>query len=525
MKARLKFAVVQVIALVFVGYAVGFLSYKSPYGALSAVKGWFDRDTGHDSGFDSEILATLDRPSGPAPEGAPPNIILIVLDTTRADHMSYTGYHRDTSPHIDRMARDGVVYSNAHSVAPWTLPSHMSMFTGLPPGQHGATWQAFNEPEEMTMEEVLARKFTLDDTSRMLTVQLNDLGYSTAGFSTNMWVSGRTGFTVGFDAFHDVRRESRGLKEVYEGLPGEIRTSWSVDQGDSGLVLISFKQHVLENGGDLDQPFFLFFNLIDPHYPYHPPDAWRYAFATDRGLEKQKIDETALIAGDRPFDVSLLTPFYDAEVSYLDFMVGRLLNWLRKKGYYDDTLIVITSDHGEHLGEKGLFSHQLSMEEELLHVPLIIKYPGNEQAGSIVDHPLVSNIDVYETILAAARQGGDRKHRTISRDLRDMDSFDRIYLISEYYYSTPYLRQHQKLVPSFPVDENRIIRRVVFDSTGRHAFVEPGDLAADGDSARARAAQALSDYLLTVRSDVLLATDEPIDEETLERLRAFGYVN
>lgn len=529
MKKTTKRALIAAALLVFGGYAAGFLSYKfqiPPYGAGAALKTLFGGDESAEA-FDTRTLEALDRPSPPAPDGAPPNIVFIVLDTARADRMSYTGYHRDTTPHIDRLARDGVIYANAHSVAPWTLPSHMSMFTGLPPGQHGATWKAFNEPEDMTMEQVLSRKFSLDDPTRLLTVQLNDLGYRTAGFSSNIWVSTRTGFDIGFDAFHQMSRERAVLEEGYEELPREIRTAWSVDQGDAGLELIKLNQHVLENGGDLEQPFFLFFNFIDPHYRYHPPPAWRFAFTTSRELQGKMIGEIAMVAGDRPFELSELSPYYDAEMSYLDFIIGRLMTWLRKKDLYDNTLIVITSDHGEHLGENGLFSHQLSVEEELLHIPLVVKYPGNEQAGRVVDNPLVSNIDVYETILAAARQGQERRHSTIARDLRDMDSFDRNYLISEYYYSTPYLRQHQKAVPEFPVEENRIVRRVVFDADGRHVFIEPEPEveAAVANPARERAAQVLADYLLTVKTGALQSTEEEIDEETLERLRALGYVD
>jgi len=124
------------------------------------------------------------------------NIILIVIDTARADRFSSYGYHLKTTPNIDRFAQDAVLFSNAHSVAPWTLPAHMSMFTGLLPGQHGATWKLLNKSWEPA--DYLFRP---GDQERILTNRLNKAGYVTWGFSSNPWVGARQGFSLGFDLF------------------------------------------------------------------------------------------------------------------------------------------------------------------------------------------------------------------------------------------------------------------------------------------------------------------------------------
>jgi arylsulfatase A-like enzyme len=481
----------------------------------------------------SEATDILDRPHRHVAD-ALPNVILIVLDTARADRASYHGYGRATTPHIDRFALDGVIYQNAHSVAPWTLPSHMSMFTGLLPGQHGATWRAFGDPDDMSMKEILNRSFSLEDPSRLLPERMRRLGYSTVGFTSNAWISRRTGFDTGFDSFYEMWNERKGLRTGYGSLPPEIRTSPELDRGDAGLVLLKFKQHVVDCGGELREPFFLFFNFIDPHYPYSPPGLFRYAFSGDRRLGEAiagfEFDEMAMVAGDRPVDVASFNPFYDAEISYVDFIVGRLLSWLREKAYYEESLIVITSDHGEHLGEQGFFSHQLSVEEELLRIPLVIKFPGSDQRGLIVENPLVSILDIYETILNAVAPDRERKRATLSRDLGDMESFDRSYLIAEYYYSTPYLRQHHEKRSSFPLDEHRVTRRVVYDRDGRYVFVERREgesptVDASDEPGRQRAAEVLSGYLKTLDSGLFQGSDEALDEETLERLRSLGYVD
>lgn len=440
--------------------------------------------------------------------------------------MSFEGYQRLTTPHLDGFARDAVVYRDAHSVSPWTLPSHVSMFTGLLPSQHGATWRPFGTPEDASLQTILSRSIASGTTDALLPQRLRERGYYTLGLSNNAWVSRRTGFDRGFDAFYELWRERDAVAKSSGGLAPELRMPAGAEGGDAGRTLLRFHQHVESNG--LPEPFFAFFNFIDPHYPYSPPPAWRYLYSDDVDLGERiarfQFSEMAMVAGDLPPEVDGFAAFYDAELRYLDFVLGRLLTWLRANGYYDETLIVLTSDHGEHLGEAGRFSHQFSMEEELLRIPLVIRYPGGAQSGTLVQNPTVSNLDVFRTILAAAGVPSGAPSPAPSRDLRRMDRFDRPYLIAEYHHSLPYLRAHREAFAGFPVDRHRVTRRVLFDQRERHVFVDTDELTdASASPARAQAAAFLQAFLATVEGGVVRDTGQPVDAETLERLRSLGY--
>lgn len=464
---------------------------------------------------------------------APPNVVLIVLDTARADRFSSAGYRHVTSPYLDAFARDAVTYGAAHSVAPWTLPSHMSMFTGLLPGQHGATWKAFAEPEEADLPDVLKRELELASPERMLPARMQALGYRTAGFSSNAWIARRTGFQHGFDTFVEIWQERDRLKKNWDALRESVKTSGELDRGDAGQVLTRLKEFTLDSGG-LEEPFFLFFNFIDPHYPYSPPPQWRYAWSDDRELGTRiarfKFSELEMVAGGRPVDVARFSPFYDAEISYMDAVVGRLLALLERMEFYDESLIVITSDHGELLGEGGGFSHQFSMQEELLRVPLWVKFPGNRGAGSRMDDPRVSNLDVYRTILEAAGDAPDPTSPSRSLD-PDTGGFDREFLLAEDYWAMPFLKAHLEAHDGFDLESQQVVRRVLFDGEQRHAFVErPGEDPAalpEGENAmpgREAAAKLLNDYVRLLGSGMMQETGREVDEDTMERLRSLGYV-
>jgi arylsulfatase A-like enzyme len=505
-------------------------SSRGALGAIGALLVTMLMSCGHD--IDPAAARTVprfDRPHQHRDPDSPPNVVFIVMDTVRADRMSFNGYPRTTTPFLDRFARDAVVYRGAHSAAPWTLPAHMSMFTGLLPGQHGATWRAFGHPEDMSLRDILQKTISLTDPSRLLTARLDRAGYSTLGLTNNAWVARRTGFDHGFDTFYEMWRERRALTNGYGWLPPAIRTSRELDLGDAGLTLLKLKQHALSAGG-LAEPFFLFINFIDPHFPYSPPGLWRYLYSQDRALGERiarfGFSEMALVAGQRPVDVAAFAPFYDAELSYLDFAMGQLLTWLREQGYYDESMIVVTSDHGEHLGEAGRFSHQFSVEEELLRVPLVVKYPGNAGGGETVDDPLVSTVDVYQTILGTAGVPGAGAV-PVSRDLRNRDALaDRAFSIAESDYSVPYLRMHQEQHPAFTLSEHSVTRRVVYTREGRYVFSEPDRTgpAAAADPGRDRAASILAQYVATLGAALVREHGAAPDAAALERLRSLGYV-
>jgi arylsulfatase A-like enzyme len=436
------------------------------------------------------------------------------------------------------------VFRRAHSVAPWTLPSHGSMFTGGMPAEHGADWTAFAKPG-VSLEQALAQRFAFPQPERLLPARLKRLGYRTLGFSSNAWVSRRTGFEHGFDAFYELWLESDTHRKYFGWLPPKVRTFGHLplelatlsefDDGDAGKQLRVFREHVARE--PLRAPFFLFFNFIDAHFPYSPPPSWRYAFTEDRELAERmarfEFPEMALTAGARPIDVRRFSPLYDAELLYLDEGVGRLLAWLREKGLYDSALIIAVSDHGEHLGENGHFSHQFSVDEELLAIPLIVKLPGNRLAGTSVDDPRASNLDVYETLLRAARAGpAPAAEASASRDLSSPAKAPRQFLIAEYPMVEAFLEAAKRANPHFDPVPHRGVRHVVYDGRSRTEFVQrPGGalevVARPGANASAaRAARAaLEAYLRALKSRSLVPSGGVADPETLERLRSLGYVD
>jgi len=459
---------------------------------------------------------------------ARPNLVLIVLDTARADHFSCHGYGRPTTPHVDALAARGVRFSEARSVAPWTLPAHMSMFSGLLPRDHGATWAAFSEPESAPLRELVAREFAPADPERMLGARLTAAGYQCFGFSPNPWVARSKGFAQGFAAFHELWRdeERAAFAPATPADALEATLSGATARGVAEVL----------GARDAERPFFLFVNLLDPHFPYEPPEPFRARLGgtsagVARVLEGGRRTELAMIAGASPFTPDELVPLYDGELATADHFVGALVAALEREGVLDDTLLVVTSDHGELLGEEGLWSHQRSVADELLHVPLIVKLPGDARAGTVIDDPLTSNLDVYATLLAAA---GLVPPAGPSRDLFAPSLAPRELHVGEYDSSRAYLRQLAGVNPAFdPAAEPRTLhqlytsgwRTLCVDHEPRSAV--PRTPAAPGDpaAAAARAGELLREWLAArdtsaaVRAGAL--RDDAAAREGLEDL---GYV-
>lgn len=480
-------------------------------------------------GWRAALGLLLLLPACEEPKPPPPNVLLIVLDTTRADHMSYAGWSRETTPHIDVLAEESIDYRQARSAAPWTLPAHMSIFTGQLPSQHGATWAAFSEPGWTSLTDILHGSFTPVEPDRMLTLRLHERGYTTVGFSNNPWISNRTGFQRGFDFLYpawrvipDFEADRVDLAEAFE-VPLE-----EFERGSAGRTLVLFERHLRDHG--LEEPFFLFFNFMDAHYPYLLSDRHAFVFAGDPETQhrlhdpEQRIDGLKLQTGAVSPDFDELARFYDAALRYQDSIVGRVLETLKAKGLLDHTMVVVTADHGEHLGERGRFSHQLSVEEELLRVPLLIRYADGRGAGTRDQNPFVSTLDLYATILTAA--GAAPQVGGPARDLGRMDHFDRRWNLAEYYYSEPYLRVLAEVNPAFDPEPHRAVHRVVYRGTGPGRFVYRDGVRVAAHSTVNAEDAAWADALvkgLAPASTLTRRAAEP-DPELLEALRALGYV-
>ncbi|MEZ4217401.1 MAG: sulfatase [Myxococcota bacterium] len=293
-----------------------------------------------------------------------PDIVLIVADTLRADHLGCYGYTRapsPTSPHIDALARESLLFAQAVSAAPWTSPSVASLFTGLYPSAHGVVRSPVDDD---VPTDALARAH---DT---LAERLARAGYATIGITANPWVSRERGYAQGFDLFAErAHANASEVAATARALLGEVARR--------------------------PAPFFLYVQLMDPHLPNEPP-----AELVDRFHPRGAARRPAHNALGELVDTLAR---YDAEVFALDAGVGELIDALRELGRWEDAVVVFVADHGEQIFDHGEYGHGRALFAEEVHVPLLLRARG---LRGIVDPP-VSSIDVAPTLLALAGADGD----------------------------------------------------------------------------------------------------------------------
>jgi arylsulfatase A-like enzyme len=322
-----------------------------------------------------------------------PNVLFVVLDTVRADRLSCYGYERTKTPIIDRIAREGVVFSNAFSTAPWTLSSHASMFTGLYPSQHQADWgHAY-----------------LDESFPTLAEHLRDAGYQTVAFSENPIVGGVSGLTRGFSEFHETWRRPLVVRALVRVATGVLRYKERLEYAERSVGLL---ERWVSNNNRSQKPFFAFVNLMAAHHPRYPRSgsasrSWaRESLARIEPVnlipEKFCLPEFKL----NQQELAIMADIYDGEISYLDSQVGDLISSLAKAGILDETIVILTSDHGENFGEHGLLGHQLCLYDTLLRVPLILRYPALLRPERIEKR--VSTVSLFKAVvtLVGTRRGG-----------------------------------------------------------------------------------------------------------------------
>ncbi len=354
------------------------------------------------------------RAALPPPPPAARNVLLIVWDTVRAGNLGLHGYSRRTTPHLERLAGRGVRFDLAFATASWTLPSHAGLFTGRWPHELGVGWRSPLRPGVPTLAEYLA-----------------GLGYDTAGFVANLDYCGReTGLARGFAHYEDYPLEWYDVLTRYVGLGHRLEIpSWACilerlaeELGVRPSELVPRAKEHAKRGAAVDRafldwlswqrgrrrPFFAFLNYNDAHSPYEVPDrsvpgfGLRPATCHDRrtlmrwnAVEKASLSER---------DVRMAIDLYDEAIAYLDGRLGRLLDELGRRGVLDDTLVIVTADHGEHLGDHLLFFHGCSLYRQLVQVPLVIAGPG-VPSGRVVTEP-VSLRDVPATVAALLGPGG-----------------------------------------------------------------------------------------------------------------------
>jgi arylsulfatase A-like enzyme len=324
------------------------------------------------------------------PPAAPnvPNILLLVLDTVRAASVDLTGAGRGTTPRLEQIAKEGVRFTQAISTAPWTLPSHASMFTGHYPADMTATWDT-----------------PLDDTFTTLAEVLASRGYATGGFVANTsYAAWESGLGRGF-AHYDDYQVTLGQVLHSCGLFRWLRQrSWLrhalgmydvLGRRRAPAVTSAFLTWMAAHD---ERPVFAFLNYYDAHAPYLPPEPYRSRFGTPALRQNPLLIYQANIEGYPPEAVGQERDAYEAAIAYLDGEIGALVDELRRRDVLDNTVLIIVADHGEEFDEHGRLGHGNSLYMPVTHVPLIMRFPPRIAMGTEVTTP-VSLVDLAATIL------------------------------------------------------------------------------------------------------------------------------
>lgn len=332
-----------------------------------------------------EQIAVRNLP--PAKESAP-NVLWIVMDTLRADHMSLHGYERVTDPYLVSLAEQSVVFDNAYATSSWTLTSHASLFTGRWPYEHKADGGRHLDATYPTIAEALAAR-----------------GYRTGAFNGNFeTVTSRWGFARGFHHFEDYYQTLPQLAVSsfygrfleYYVLHKVFNMEFSIDRRWAP----SINQSALEwIGQDTGKPFFAFINYYDIHAPYISPERARFSeFENPGGLVNTDWTTADIYNPKTPEQVQGEIDAYDGGIYYTDQQIKLLMEEMQRRGWLENTIVVITSDHGELFGEHGLWEHHNSLYRPVIYVPLIIWYPKAVPQNLRIETP-VSNAALPATML------------------------------------------------------------------------------------------------------------------------------
>ncbi len=424
------------------------------------------------------------------------NLILISIDTLRSDRLGCYGYGRDTSPNIDRLAHEGVLFRDMVASSCWTLPSHASIFSGLYPSRHNA---------------VRFGLAPIPQTINLLTEYLWDLGYETAGFAGGGFVGNAVGFGQGFDRFWE-------------------NPQTKADQGDTLQVPLELAKPWMEERRDT--PFFVFLHTFQVHVPYNPPPPYDTMFDPDYlGPYKTAFtrnDASALVREDHfaPALVNHLSALYDGEIRAMDTAIGELRGFLESSGLAKNTCVIFTSDHGEEFNEHGSLQHwKAKLYEELVRVPLIVWCPSRLHGGRVVAG-LVSHPDILPTALelVGGAAPSNLDGASLLPSLQRGAAPTRSVVISEVDGS---LEKNRGSVRAVRTDRYKLIESQI-DGTSM-LF----DLSADRAEKQNLLEQKpeLAEALRTQRDQQLqapVAAAAPIvtpDEGVRERLRALGYID
>jgi arylsulfatase A-like enzyme len=480
-----------------------------------------------------------------------PNVVVVVADTTRIDD----AYDSEVAPTLAELATSGTRATRAVSAAPWTLPSHASLLTGAPPSEHGA--HADHE--------------RLDDRLPVLPEPFRAAGYETVCVSNNTWLSAESGFDRGFEEFRqmwqlvqsdnalselvDETEESRArlvARKLFDGNPvvnaaNTLYRQFVRDRSDDGAERSTNWIADWLADRSRDDPFFLLVNYLEPHLTYRPPRE-----TTERHLPEGATYEEAMAVPQEPWeflagdldlserDLGLLRALYRGEITYFDEQLAAVRAALQAADEWEDTLLVVTADHGENVGDHGMMDHQYCLYDTLVAVPLVL-HGGAFTGGSDIDD-LVSLMDLPPTLLDAAGidapEARERFHGTSFHP--DAGSAAREFAVSEYIAPQPSmaalernlgrvperLRTYDRSLRAIRTDDQKLVRGSDGSTRLYDLDADPGettDVSDDRPDRVAELADALDDWLESVDA----AGDREsvsIGAERKARLEQLGYL-
>ena len=420
-----------------------------------------------------------------------PTIVLITLDTTRADHLGCYGYHRPTSPNLDQFAEQALVYDRAYAPGTWTFPSHASLFTGQFATSHGAR----NDPQgTLRLTDVVTgpprreryRVQTIHPQQDTLASILKAAGYATGAVVAGPWMKRVFRLNRGFDSYDD------------DNITAD-RTRLAAQVTDRALAWMD---------RTADQRQFLFLNYFDPHPPYWSQNPYLPQF----------LPGPRPVPGQATTTENQLIDTYDAEVRYMDEHVGRLLDALKQRKLFDDAWIIITADHGELFGEHKQFGHGDTPYQPVVRIPMMIKEPGVAGRGGRSGQ-YVQLVDILPTILGHLDIG-----LPVNVQGNILPHVQHPILIESR--TLPQYAEHGNWLAIIDGD-----MKFVWNSQGNHMLF---DLKADPTEVRNLAgsdpvevselAGAMHQYLAALPRPVLVSSQQQIDKATLDALRGVGYL-
>lgn len=458
------------------------------------------------------------RPEDPTEDARPVNVVVYLVDTLRADRLGAYGYERARTPSIDQLAQDGVLFENCYSPGPWTVPSAMSLHTSLYPCDHGVLKDGDRIPPSVVP----------------MAQRMKQAGYAAGGFICNPWAGQGVGLDRGYDAY---------VKQQFFVRP-DLVDQW-LDQNPR-------------------KPSYLYIHTAEPHRPYEPPEEFIKPFGQVpprmvqmiKSLVTQYVQLTKVdfVAG-RPLGTvdntkeqqqaldtlgeikDVVNLLYDAEVAYCDSNLGKLVEVLRRRGQWDDTIFVLLSDHGEELSERGGHQHDQSLYQELIHVPMIIKFPQNRFAGKRISDN-VSLVDVLPTLLEYINRS-DLAHDCAGQSLlsrieggeasEELSLAVRSLRINKKKYFKPYKETRGDFNVCVAEGNLKGIWNVEPDTFELYDLAtdpqESNNLAANQPERVKQMRSFVSKWLETRPNIEKSAEDQVLDEAVLQELRDLGYVH